>query len=73
MLRHAFSYVANDEQWLDTKLKHAVLQDAPDIAESVLGQCGAANNAGHPEVARELLAYAAQVVRTNKEIDEPDR
>jgi hypothetical protein len=70
MLRDASSYVANDEQWLDTTLEHALLQDAPDLAGSVLVQCRAANNAGHPEFARELLACAAQVVRTIKEIDD---
>lgn len=69
MLRDASSYVANDDQW-DTTLEHALLQDAPDIAGSVLGQCRVANNAGHPEFARELLACAAQVVRTIKEIDD---
>jgi hypothetical protein len=70
MLAHAFSYAANDEQRLDAKLEDALLQEAPDLAGSVLGLCRAANNAGHPEVARELLAYAVQLARTIKDIDD---
>src|SRR5579872_5315546 len=60
MLAHAFSSAANanDEQWLDANLEDALLQEAPDLAGSVLGQCRAANNAGYPEFARELLACA---------------
>jgi hypothetical protein len=70
MLSHdALSHATNDEQWLDTQLEDALLQDAPDLAGRVLGQCRAANNAGHPEDARELLLCATHVVRTIKEID----
>ena len=70
MLGHAFSSVEDDGHWLDANLEHALLQEAPDLAGSVLGLCRAANNAGRPEVARELLACAVQLARTIKEIDD---
>ena len=70
MLEPAFCYASNDEQWLDAELERALLQHAPDLAGSVLGQCRAANNAGYPEFARELLACAAQLARAIKEIEE---
>lgn len=70
MLEHTFSSMADDGQWLDATLEHALLQEAPDLAGSVLGQCRAANNAGRPEVARELLACAVQLARTIKDIDD---
>ncbi len=70
MLAHIFSYAANDEQWLDENLEQALLRDAPDLAESVLGQCRAASRAGHPEFARELLACAAQLARRIRDLDD---
>jgi hypothetical protein len=69
MLRHAFSYAANDKQWLDPKLKDELLRDAPKLVGSVMAKCRAARDAGQPDIARELLECAVQVVRTIKHVD----
>jgi phage shock protein A len=67
MLAHTSSDAATDKQWLDENLEQALLHDAPDLADSVLGQCRAASNAGQPEFARELLGCAARLARRIKE------
>ena len=41
MLRHSFSYVAGDEQWLDLNLEHALPPDAANLAVLHAGQCRA--------------------------------
>ena len=69
MLRNVLTSVATDEQALDETLELALLEEAPGLAGNVLGEYRAVKKAGQPEVARELLASAVQVVRTIQQID----
>lgn len=69
MQGHTFARVVADPQRPDWLLERELQFEAPDLLAKVTEQCREARQAGHPEVARELLESAIHIVRTIKEID----